>query len=91
MSDKRIEDRLSAIDDVKAGVPVMGIASKLPAGPDLELMDRLTAILAAPLPSLIIGDPRNKADMLQDVIIDLKIAAGVRLQAEVDKIPAPRR
>jgi hypothetical protein len=67
------------------------VSDKPTDAPDLDLMDRLTAILAAPLPSLIIGDPRNKADMLQDVIIDLKIAAGVRLRAEVDKIPAPRR
>ncbi len=69
------------------------MSAKPTDAPDLALMDRLTAILAAPLPSLIIGDPRLQADILQGRLVDLKLAATIRLQAEVEKIPykEPRR
>lgn len=52
-----------------------------------SLIHLLTKIIALPLPSLIIGDPRERAEELQARIINLKLSACGRLQKLVDALP----
>lgn len=70
MSDRSIEDRISSIDEVRTGVPVMGMAAELPSDPPLPLPPEVEAVVVAD--SLRCADG-SRADRITRAAADLKL------------------